>query len=212
MKKNVFYFSMLLLFVASFVLVSCGGNGTKSGNSEGTSSSGDQLFGKVPALAAKYKAEIAEKKDDLKKCTDMNKAFKLSKELELLEEEADTKIGELISNQDKPLVVPITQEGNKDFYKVSELSVIKADVSGLTVKADVEILKEPFPGSFLYLQAYTGENPLPDWIMISSVYGVKGEKKAGQVCQFTQRIPMSYITGATKLVAKTEEEYNARNK
>jgi hypothetical protein len=207
MKKTKKILLVSLLIFTAVGVISCGG-----GSSSDNSSGGSQLFGELPQMAAKYQDKIDKKKDDLKKCTDLNKAFKLDKELKLLEEEADTKMNKIIANGDKPIIVPVTQEGNTEFYKVTELSVVKADVSGITVITDVEILKEPFPGSFIYLQAYSGDTPLPTWILISSVYGVKGEIKAGQVCQFKQSIPMSFVTGVTKLVARTEEEYNARSK
>ncbi len=82
-----------------FLLAGCGG---------GTSN--NEYLGKLPGIAKKYAEKIDKKKKDLKECTDMQKSFKLHKELELLGDEADKSIAEYMASNPVPKV-PFEKRG-----------------------------------------------------------------------------------------------------
>ncbi len=96
-----------------FLLVSCG-----EGGSGGTS---NKYLGQLPGIAKQYIEEIDDLKKDLKESTDMEEAFSLDKEIDLLEEESDKAIEEYLVNN--PITnIPFEQQGDYKFT-IKEVSV-----------------------------------------------------------------------------------------
>jgi hypothetical protein len=107
MMKMHKYTSLLtgLLLVAVF-FVGCGNEPSTQNN---------EYLGELPSLEKQYVNKIDAKEKAIKKSTDMEESFKLSKELEQLKEERDKKIDEYASAN--PLTKPLpfeALEGIKD--------------------------------------------------------------------------------------------------
>jgi hypothetical protein len=220
MKKIELFLLMVLLVVVSLVIVSCGGNGTKTGATEEKTTEATQpavapaanlIFGELPAMVSDYKKKIADLEAEIKNNKDMDKAVKLNKELKDTKDEADNAIENYIKNLSKPLTVPVIQEGNKELYKISEIVVEKGYFKNVTFKASVEIIKLPMPEGTIYIQFYTGEQPSSNWLIFRAV-GLKGGFKEGQIFQFGTGTNPEKLIGVTKIVAKTRADYDASKK
>jgi len=207
MERIGFKLTMVLLIGLSLVLVSCGGNGSKSGDSGGVSSSGDQIFGEVMTMVAKYEAKIAENKEDQKKNTDLNNAFKLSQEEKLLKEEANDKVESYFNGLKEPLTAPVTQEGDEQYYKISELVLTQANFKNFMVKANIEVLDTTYVKQNqlgIHVQIYTGDGPSNRWI----VMGYRNGEKKGNIWEVSGGDYCSFLVGATKLVVKSYSAYH----
>jgi hypothetical protein len=117
----------------TLLLTSCGG---------GMKTSKNEFLGEIPSIQKYYHAKIDEKDKELKACTDMNKAFKLDKEAELLKQEWDAKIAESLKTN--PLTAPIPFEPLKDqSYTIDKISFSNVNSMGfgikLSIKVDTEI-------------------------------------------------------------------------
>jgi hypothetical protein len=213
MKKTYRLLAMILLSAGTMAITSCGGSGTKSesaGSKETTAaaSSGEQLFGKLPDIVMKYREKIDDKQAQIKKNKDLDRAFRLSKEMDELKEEADKTVGDYISDLGTPLTVPLVQEGNTEFYKITELRVESAKLKNAIVKSTVQILKEPFPGTMVYIQLFDGDQPTGKWILLMG----RGVKKAGESYEFSGGTNPANFAGVTKAVVKTEDDYKTSMK
>jgi hypothetical protein len=220
MKKIELFLSLVLLVVVSLVIVSCGGSGTKTEATEEKTAeetkeavvpAANQLFGELPAMVSDYKNKIADLESEMKNNKDMDKAVKLNKELKDTKDEADKSVENYIKNLSKPITVPVIQEGNKELYKISEMVVEKGYFKNITFKANVEIIKLPLPGGTIYVQFYAGEEPTSNWLMFRAL-GLKGGFTAGQVYQFGTGTNPEKLIGVTKIVAKTQADYEASKK
>lgn len=146
MKKTIKTINLTMAtFIVVFLLSSCGGGGTST----------NKHLGKLPGIAEKYTKNIEEKEVDLKKCTDMKKAFKLQKEIELLEEEADKTFEEYLTNN--PLTnLPFEQIADYKFT-ISEVSVntnYSSDISRLQLVMKVIIDQDiKYTTLFAYVNA-----------------------------------------------------------
>jgi hypothetical protein len=208
MKKTESKFHMVVLIALSLVMVSCSGNGTKSGSSEdGVATSDDQFFGDLPAMIANYEGKIAENKADQKKNTDLNNAFKLSQEEKQLKEEAKNEVEAYFNEQKEPLTATVLQEGDESIYKISELVLTKANFKNFMVKSNVEII-DPLAmeglGKSIHLQIYKDGEPTKRWISLGSA-----NDKTNTTWEFTGGTYCSFLVGVTKLVAKPDSVYKA---
>jgi len=216
-KKNPLIISGL--FVISALVISCGGNGTKSDKTDrsamAVSTNKGQIFEKLADIIEDYSAKIEEKEEKIKQNTDIDKAFKLSKELQLLTEEKDKKASDCISQSGNPISTAVVQEGGLDSYKISE--VIAYQWSGteklarIQLKSTVEFLKD-FPKSMIYIQLYEESTPTNHWIMLNPPPEAPNHLLAGQTYEFKGPMIPQYLIGVTKLVAKTKEDYAAAKK
>ncbi len=90
MKRTINFLSLMLSgLMVIYFLSGCGGGGSASTNIS---------LGKLPGIAKKYSDKIDKKKKDLDECTDMEKAFKLDKEIKSLKKESDEAISEYLLN------------------------------------------------------------------------------------------------------------------
>ena len=76
MKRSLQISTIILI---SILISNCGGSGPKIKTNE--------FLGKIPSLEKSYYNKVEEKEKELKECTDFDKSFKLSKEIDLLKEE-----------------------------------------------------------------------------------------------------------------------------
>lgn len=132
MKNNIL---ILLGFVTiAFLHASCDG-GTNASDTYY-----NKYLGKLPGIAKKYTEKIDKKKKDLKECTDFEESFKLSKELELLDDEVDKAIDEYLASN--PITnVPFEQKADYQF-KIKEVWIESASSYRINFKAKVTITED----------------------------------------------------------------------
>lgn len=117
-----------------FLVVSCG---------EGGSGSSNEYLGKLPGIAKQYSEEIEGLKKDLKESADMEEAFSLDKEIDLLEEESDKVIEDYLASN--PITnIPFEQQGDYQFT-IKEVSIhpeYNSSVSRLQFIAKITITED----------------------------------------------------------------------
>ncbi len=190
-----------------FLLSNCGG---------GTST--NEYLGKLPGIAKKYTEKIDKTEKKLKECTDMAKAFKLDKEIKLLDDEADKAIEEYLANN--PLnALPFEQKADYPFT-IQEVSVntkYSSSISQLQLITKVKIdqdIKSKYGGFertiFAYVIAVDKEgNSLTERPgVFSSGFG-KQEFKKGMEVELTGSIDDVQNLGKfEKFEFISREEYN----
>lgn len=126
MKKS--YLVLIACSVSMALFTACGGG-------SGTS---NEYLSDIPSLEKNYYGKMQEKEQALKECTDMEKAFELAKEKDLLKEEWDTKIKESFTT--KPLTKALPFEGldTKDFT-INEIKVESATKGHMGLKFYITI-------------------------------------------------------------------------
>lgn len=207
--------SLAFLFsgiIIAFFLSGCGGS-----SSSGTSS--NQYLGKLPGIAKKYKEEIGNKKKELQASTDLEKAFKLSKEAKILAKEADVRIAEYLAVH--PILnIPFEQKPN-DRFKIKEVRVERASKSRIHFKASILITRDILnnwgnpPGFsnhfFAYVKAVNKEGN-----SLTRRYGVLGSRGSGPFKADTETELYGSLNGPAdmvnfeKLVFISKEDYNKK--
>ena len=130
-KSLTFLISGIIIVIA-FLLSGCGGS------SSGTNS--NQYLGQLPDIAKKYLEKIDNKKKELQASTDLEKAFKLSKEAKILGKEADVKIAEYLAGH--PILnIPFEQKADYRF-KIKKVRVERASTLRIHFIANVLITKD----------------------------------------------------------------------
>jgi len=130
MKNN--NLTLLGFVTIVFLLASCDGGTSVSDTYH------NKYLGKLPGIDKKYTEKIDKKKKDLKECTDFEKSFKLSKELELLKEERKTKIEEYVSAN--PLTKPLPFEPlSVTVYTIKDVTINKVSAGNLNIKFSLTI-------------------------------------------------------------------------
>lgn len=122
----------ILLFVGCLIASSCGG-GMKTVKNE--------FLGEIPSIEKHYAEKVAKKEKDLKECKDMQKAFKLSKEVDLLKDEWKLKIEESFKAGLPAKSLPFESMGNKA-YSVDMVTVSSATKGNLSLKFAVTIKED----------------------------------------------------------------------
>lgn len=148
MKKLRLIFSSV---VAVLFLMACGG---------GSSTVDNKYLGEYPSMVKNYKNSMEQKKKELKECTDMQKAFKLSKEHDLQEEEGEAKIKEYIeSHTIKNAELPFEAKENPNFT-ITKVLVNKVYAKSIILQFKLKIkqdIKNNYGGIekriFLYYKA-----------------------------------------------------------
>lgn len=115
-----------------FLLTSCGG-GVKTTNNE--------FLGEIPSIQKYYSAKVEEKTRELKACTDMNKAFKLDKEEQLLEQEWETKISDCMKANPLTALLPFEQPKDPQF-PVTKIAVSTVNRHGFQIRLSVKFDKD----------------------------------------------------------------------
>ena len=206
-----------LAIVASFALffAGCGGSGI------GKSSVNNEFLNKLPSIANEYDQQIVAKEKEIHECTDMNKAFKLEKELDLLKEEWATKIKE--SNSANPITRPLPFEALAGAtYQVKQITIDPGKVykSNVTMNFDVTIpqdIKNEFGGYeknlfIFFLALDKAGKEIPGVVSVATNYN-RNELKAGTKLQvFGQLGPLSKLETFARLRLLNKEEYDQKKK
>ena len=130
--KTKRYFFMATVSLLVLLLTGCGG---------GMKTSKNEFLGEIPSIQKYYRTKIHEKDKELKECTDLQKAFQLGKEADLLKQEWDAKIEE--SLKANPLTAPLPFEPLKDqFYTVNKISFDKVNSMGFGFNLHLKIDKD----------------------------------------------------------------------
>ena len=184
-----------------FLLANCGG---------GTST--NEYLGKLPGIARKYSEKIDKKEKEIKSCTDMAKAFKLDKEKNELEDEADKAVKECLTNN--PLTaLPYEQKADYPFT-IQDVSVNTKNSSSIfrlqlimKVKIDEDIKHTTL---FAYINAVDKEgNPLLKKPGVFSSGFRNQDFTKGQEVEFTGSIDgVKDLEKFEKFIFISREEYN----
>jgi hypothetical protein len=128
--KNALKSVSLILSVITLTLLfsSCGGSGSSS----------NEFLGKLPGIAKKYNDKIEKKEKDKKETTSMEKAFKLKKQIDELEDDAEKEIEDYLAG-DPIANVPFDQEGAGYQYTIKDISVDRSSESRITFKANIVV-------------------------------------------------------------------------
>lgn len=132
MKTTNFY--LAATFVLAFLFSNCGGSSISS-------SKKNEIFGEIPSLEKSYVEKVEKKEEELKNATDMDKAFKLSKEVDLLKEEWDNKIKEIFAAGLPSETVPFNAT-EKNLWEVEKVTVASASRGHMSMTFSVKILED----------------------------------------------------------------------
>lgn len=200
---------ILILFafvISAFFLANCGG---------GTST--NEYLGELPGIAKEYTEKIAKMEKDIKECTDLGEAFKLTKEKKLLGDEADKAVEEYLTSN--PITdLPFEQKADYQF-SIKEIAVESVSDSRINFKAKVTIkedIRNNFgtpPGFantfFAYIKAVDKEgNSLTRKFGVTGPWG-RGPFKADMVVDIHGSLDgPADLANFDKLVFVSKEEYN----
>ena len=124
---------MAISILPVLLLNSCGGGLTTSKN---------EFLGEIPSLQKYYSAKIHDKNKELKECTDMEKAFKLGKEADVLKQEWDAKIEESLKANPVAASLPFEPMKNQP-YTVNKITFVRVNNMGfgfdLSIKIDQDM-------------------------------------------------------------------------
>lgn len=203
-----------LLVVTSLFILSCSENRTKdeSSNEKGKSDpnsrfqkKGNQLFGELAIILYEYKSKIANLEVKRKSIRNFENGIKLNREIKALKAKADSSFANHINNFNHPLILPIKQEGNKVFYRLSEMIVVQATIKVIVLSANVNILKMPFPGDTIFIQLLGEKGRSHCWLK----FATSDTKKVGNICRYNSEINSEDIIGITKAIARTLRDYES---
>jgi hypothetical protein len=127
--------TLLFMTISSALIIlvsSCGG---------GMKTSKNEFLGEIPSIQKYYHAKVDEKSKELKACTDMNKAFKLDKEEQQLEQEWETKIADCMKAN--PLTAGLPFDQPKDqLFPVTRVAVSLVNRHGFQIKLSIKFDKD----------------------------------------------------------------------
>lgn len=106
------------------------------GSEPGTTN--NKYFGEFPSMEKNYVMKIEEKEKEIKECTDMEKAFELSKELELLEDERKSEIKKYVEANPMTEELPFEALDGTP-YTIEKVTVNKASAGNLNIKFSLTI-------------------------------------------------------------------------
>lgn len=199
---HIFRFSTLV-FLAFFLFTSCG---------EGTNKvETNEHLGDLPGIAKNYVDKMEAKKQEIKVNTDQGDAFKLYKESELLEEEAEKKVEEhLVAHP----ILNIPFEMKTDYpFTIKDISVKRCSDTRIEFKANVTMTKNHPKRLFAYIKAVDEQGN-----QLTKKNGVMGESsfskksfKVGEEIELTGSVDgPADLVNFEKLLFVTKEEYNKR--
>lgn len=204
MKKN--YLFLIVIAILACFMASCGGNSEKKTKSNG-------LLGDVPSIMNDYQGKIDEKEKAVKECTDLEKAFKLGKELELLEDEYKAKMTEYVAgaNLCKTEVPfePVTNEAFTASKAIIDTILPNGHVNfAFTAKIN-ETFKPQRYTPFLYFKFKDSQgNDIPEAKTVASKF--RFDATPGLEIILTGGMKADKIVNFAKIVEITKEEYEMK--
>lgn len=204
--KNFFrVFSLTMsICLVSLLLISCGGGSD--------SVSTNEYLGDLPGISKNYLDKIDAKKVEIKENTDRDKAFKLSKELKILKDEADKTVEDYLANS--PITnLPFEQKVEKPFT-ITDVSVHPTwdtSPSRLQLMVKVTMTEDVSRKMFLYIKAIDKDgNQLTkkNGVLGGALFG-KNTYKASQEVELSGSIDKTAdLINFEKFVFISKEEYN----
>ncbi len=192
---------LTLLFLAS-----CGASGGKMHT--------NAYLGKWPSMEMHYHKEISAMKKELKECTDLEKAFKLDKELKQKKEEMEQEIDDYLSKN--PIKEPLPFEPlHETPYTIGEIAVAKTQANSLKLDFPISI-DQDIEGTnrlTLYFKALDQEgNDIEDSKSVAGSMG-RPSLKAGStfvISGYWQNKTLCNMEDFAKVVEISREEYNRK--
>ncbi|MBV1923659.1 MAG: hypothetical protein KUG68_06510 [Flavobacteriaceae bacterium] len=206
MKNLLHAFSYAAVaFLAFFLITSCGGGSD--------SVSTNEHLGELPGIAKNYSDKMVAKKEEIKLNTDQDKAFKLYKESEILEEEAEKKVEEhLVAHPINNIPFEMISEYP---FTIKDIAVKRCSDTRIEFKANVTMTKNYPKRLFAYIKAVD-----VDGNQLTRKNGVMGESsfskksfKEGEEIELSGSVDgPADLVNFEKLLFVTKEEYNKRIK
>jgi hypothetical protein len=207
MKKVIL--SALACSIGIVLLIGCENGGLKTTKNE--------YLGDIPSLEKGYYEKMEAKEKALKECTDMEKAFELAKEKDLLKEEWENKVKESFTNN--PLTKPLPFEGSLgEGYSLKEIKVDNATRGNMNLKFVVQIendMKNEYGGALkdivVYFKAVDKEDKDIEGSTTVAVMMQRQELKAGMTVECTgtwQNKGLRNMENFAKIVIITKEAYD----
>ncbi len=174
----------------------------------------NQYLGALPGMAANYAEDILEKEAKIKENTDLEKVFKLDKELELLEDEADQEL-ELAFNETQLESLPFEYKGDPRFV-IEDIKVSGVTFDAISLEASIRVeeeIKSKYGNSqrhlFSYLKFYDGDNqPLDGWAVLGTNLPYKEEFKVGETYTMKGSYRgLSKLVNFSKITVHNRDEY-----
>jgi hypothetical protein len=190
------------------LLTSCGGGLTTSKN---------EFLGEIPSIQKYYSTKIQEKNKELKECTDMEKAFKLGKEADLLKQEWDAKLEESLKANPLTAALPFEPLKNQP-YTVTGISVDKCNSMGFGIKLSLKFntdIKFEYKDIWIYYLAIDKEGKEIEGTKLQSLIRQELGKdlKAGTDVEATgcwTKSAISTMENFAKIKFITKEEYDKK--
>jgi hypothetical protein len=204
MKKNYLFFVAVVILVLS--MASCGGSGEKKAKSNG-------LLGDVPSIMNDYQTKIDEKELAVKECTDLEKAFKLGKELELLEDEYKAKMTEYLAGANlSGTEVPFEPATHEDFTaSKAEIDTVLANGHvnfKFTAKMNDNFKPQRY-SPFLYFKFQDAQgNDIPEAKTVAAKF--RFDATPGMEIEIIGGMKGDKISNFAKIVEITKEEYDMK--
>ena len=144
MKKVMKTFCFTFITFVSFLMfLSCGGGGDSIVT--------NVHLGDLPGIAKNYADKLEAKEQELKVNTDLEKAFTLAKEGELLEEEAEKTIEEHLANN--PIAnIPYVVESEYPFT-INDISVTNSSDTRINFNVKAVMTEDVGKNLFVYIKA-----------------------------------------------------------
>ncbi len=130
MKKSIN--SILIVCLFGVLFSACGG-GMKTVNNE--------FLGTIPSIEKHYSEKLEKMEQDLKECKDMQKAYKISKEIDLLKDEWKQKTEDAFKAGLPAKSLPFESIGN-EAYNVDMVTVNSITKGNISLKFTVSILED----------------------------------------------------------------------
>jgi hypothetical protein len=204
MKNQTLHLNIWLLTLV--LLAACGGSGKRMTTNE--------YLGKWPSMEAQYHNGISAMKKELKECTDLEKAFKLDKEMKQKKEEMEQEIDDYLSRN--PIKEPLPFEPlHETPYTIGEIALVKTQANSLKLDFPISI-DEDIEGTHrltLYFKALDQEgNDIEDSKSVAGGMG-RPSLKAGStfvVSGYWQNKTLRNMADFAKIVEISREEYNRK--
>ena len=201
MKKVLKTFCFIFVTLVSFLMfLSCGGGGDSIVTNE--------YLGDLPSIAKNYADKLEAKEQELKENTDLEEAYKLAKEGQLLEDEAEKTIEDYVANN--PIVnIPFEMEGEYPFT-INDISVTNASDSRINFNIKAVMTEDVGKNLFVYIQAIDKEGN-----QLTKKNGVMMEKAARRSLKANEEVVFvgsldgpADLVNFEKLVLISKDSYN----
>jgi len=200
MKKVMKTFCFTCVALVSFLMfLSCGGGGDSIVT--------NAYLGDLPSIAKNYADKLEAKEQELKMNTDLEKAFTLAKEGELLEEEAEKTIEEHLANN--PIAnIPYVVESEYPFT-INDISVSNSSDTRINFNVKAVMTEDVGKNLFVYIKAIDKEGN-----QLTKKNGVMMEKAARRSLKANEEVDIvgsldgpADLVNFDKLVFISKEAY-----